>query len=90
MCLAVPGKILSTVEHGDERLGRVQFGGVARQVSLDLVPEAAPGDYVLVHVGYAISRIDAQEAEDTLQFLRAIEPNAEAELAGKDAPTTPR
>ncbi len=69
MCLAVPGRILATEDGGPFRTGRVQFGGVTRQVCLDWVPEAAVGDYVIVHVGFAISKVDAQEAERTYQLL---------------------
>jgi len=69
MCLAVPGRIIDTQEIGDSRIGRVQFGGVTRQAYLDFVPEANVGDYVLVHVGFAISRLDADEAERTYQLL---------------------
>ena len=69
MCLAVPGKIIDTQEIGESRIGRVQFGGVTRQAYLDFVPEANVGDYVLVHVGFAISRVDAEEAERTYQLL---------------------
>ena len=69
MCLAVPGKIIDTQEIGDSRVGRVQFGGVTRQAYLDFVPEAKVGDYVLVHVGFAISRLDAEEAGRTYQLL---------------------
>ena len=69
MCLAVPGKIIDTQEIGDSRVGRVQFGGVTRQAYLDFVPEANVGDYVLVHVGFAISRLDAEEAGRTYQLL---------------------
>jgi hydrogenase expression/formation protein HypC len=69
MCLAVPGKIIDTEEIGESRIGRVQFGGVTRQAYLDFVPEAVVGDYVLVHVGFAISRLDADEAERTYQLL---------------------
>lgn len=74
MCLAVPGKVLS-VGSGEElsRAGRVDFGGVVREVSLALVPEVVPGDYVLVHVGLALSRLDEAEALETLEYLRKIE-----------------
>jgi hydrogenase expression/formation protein HypC len=72
MCLAVPGKILDSQEHDGMRIGRVQFGGIARQVCLDFVPEAAVGDYVMVHVGFAISRVDAEEAERTYQLLEEM------------------
>ena len=72
MCLAVPGKIIDTQEIGESRIGRVQFGGVTRQAYLGFVPEANVGDYVLVHVGFAISRIDAEEAERTYQLLEKM------------------
>lgn len=72
MCLAVPGKIIDTQEIGESRIGSVQFGGVTRQAYLDFVPDANVGDYVLVHVGFAISRLDADEAERTYQLLEKL------------------
>jgi hydrogenase expression/formation protein HypC len=69
VCLAIPGKVLSSEDLGFARTGRVQFGGTIRQVRLDFVPEAAVGDYVLVHVGFAISKVDEQEAQRTYQLL---------------------
>jgi hydrogenase expression/formation protein HypC len=54
------------------RAARVQFGGIVRQVSLDFVPEAGPGDYVMVHVGFALSRVDATEAERTYKLLEEM------------------
>lgn len=69
MCLAVPGKILDCDETGGAREGRVRFGGIVRRVRLDFVPEAQVGDYVMVHVGFAISRVNAEEAERTFQLL---------------------
>lgn len=59
MCLAVPGKILEISETMSGRVARVQFGGITRPVQLDFVPEAGIGDYVVTHVGFAISRVDA-------------------------------
>lgn len=74
MCLAVPGRILSI---GDEdpimRTGRVDFGGVVKRVNLAFVPEAATGDHVLVHVGFAITVIDEEEASRVFAHLREIE-----------------
>jgi hydrogenase expression/formation protein HypC len=81
MCLAVPGKIIDTEEIGESRIGRVQFGGVTRQAYLDFVPEAVVGDYVLVHVGFAISRLDAEEAERTYQLLDKLGQLQEVGLA---------
>jgi hydrogenase expression/formation protein HypC len=72
MCLAVPGKIVDTQEIGESRIGRVQFGGVTRQAYLDFVPEAKVGDFVLVHVGFAISRLDSDEAERTYKLLEKL------------------
>lgn len=70
MCLAIPGKVVEIQYLKDgARSGRVQFGGIVRAVSLDFVPETSVGDYVLVHVGFAISRIDADEAERTYKLL---------------------
>ena len=72
MCLAIPGRVLETKEQDGLRLGRVQFGGIVRAVRLDFVPEASVGDYVVVHVGFAISRVDAAEAERTYQLLEEM------------------
>src|SRR5208337_3337300 len=69
MCLAVPGKLVEEQLLGDNRLGIVQFGGIKRSVFLNFVPEAQVGDYVMVHVGFAISRVDAEEAARTYRVL---------------------
>jgi hydrogenase expression/formation protein HypC len=69
MCLAIPGKIVDNEEIGGFRVGNVQFGGITRKVYLDFVPEAVVGDYVIVHVGFAISLVDAEEAERTYALL---------------------
>jgi hydrogenase expression/formation protein HypC len=68
MCLAVPGEILS-IENDLLRSGRVDFGGITKVVNLSYVPEAKVGDYVLVHVGFAITIIDELEAEKALKYL---------------------
>lgn len=77
MCLAIPGKVLDVNEAHGSRTGRVQFGGVAHNVRLDFVPEAVIGDYVMVHVGFAISRVNAEEAERTLELLKEMGGTAE-------------
>jgi hydrogenase expression/formation protein HypC len=69
MCLAIPGRV---IDIADDRLARVDFGGIVRRASLELTPEAAPGDYVMVHVGYAISKVDAEEAEGAYRLLEAM------------------
>lgn len=73
MCLAVPGKIVELME--DEplaRRGKVDFGGVVKAINLSLVPEATMGDYVLVHVGVAIGRLDEEEARRVFDYLQEI------------------
>jgi hydrogenase expression/formation protein HypC len=72
MCLAVPGKILEIEQQISNRLGSIQFGGITRQAYLDFVPEAKVGDYVVVHVGFAISRVDAEEAKRTYEILEQM------------------
>jgi len=72
MCLAVPGQILDTTDIGASRIGNVSFGGVTRQAFLDFVPEAQVGDFVMVHVGFAISRVDAGEAHRTYALLEKL------------------
>lgn len=72
MCLGIPGEVVSVREEDGVRVGRVRFGGVSREVCLECVPEAVVGDYVLVHVGFAIARLDADEAERTYAILREL------------------
>jgi len=72
MCLAIPGKVLEVVQQDGISTGRVQFGGIIRSVCLDFVPEAKAGDYVVVHVGFAISRVDEAEAARTYQLLEEM------------------
>lgn len=87
MCLAVPGKLLSVSgEDPLERTGRVSFGGVVKEVSLACVPEAQPGDYVLVHVGLALSVVDEQEARQVFEYLRQMD---ELEELGPARPASP-
>ena len=73
MCLAVPGKIMS-IEGTDAMLrsGKVNFAGIIKNINLAYVPEAKIGDYVLVHVGFAISTIDEAEAQEVFQYLREM------------------
>ncbi len=80
MCLAIPGEILET--HPSDlglRMGTVRFGGADREVCLEYVPEAAVGDYVIVHVGVALSRVSEEEAREVFGYLREMEAAAEAE-----------
>jgi hydrogenase expression/formation protein HypC len=84
MCLAVPGKI-STISGDDPllRTGKVDFGGILKDVSLAYVPEAHVGDYVIVHVGFAISRVDEEEAQKVFEYLREMEELDELETPPK-------
>jgi len=74
MCLAIPGKILEISAMLDEtfRSGKVSFGGINKQVNLRMVPDAKVGDYVLVHVGVAISKVDEEEAQKVFNYLREM------------------
>ncbi|MFZ1530270.1 MAG: HypC/HybG/HupF family hydrogenase formation chaperone [Ferruginibacter sp.] len=74
MCLAIPGKIISITNQLDEtfRYGKVSFDGITKEVNLCMVPEAAVGNYVLVHVGVAISVVDEEEAKQTFEYLKQI------------------
>jgi hydrogenase expression/formation protein HypC len=73
MCLAVPGKVVETYREHDVLMGKVDFGGVSRRVCLEHVPEVQPDEYVLVHVGFALSRIDEDEARRVFEFLEQMD-----------------
>ena len=72
MCLGVPGKIVEIYEQGGLLMGKIDFGGVAREVCLAYVPEAKIGDYAVVHVGFALNLLDEAEAQETLALLKEI------------------
>ncbi len=74
MCLAIPGKIKSIEDqyNGMVKMAKVQFGGITKEASLDMLPKAKVGDYVLVHVGVAISIVDEEEAQKTFKYLEEI------------------
>lgn len=72
MCLAVPGKLISISGEDLNRMGRVSFSGVMKEVSLAYVPEAQVDDYVIVHVGFALSVVDAVEAQRVFEYLAAM------------------
>jgi len=84
MCLAIPGRI-EAITQEDElmRIGRVEFCGVSKEVNLAYVPEAKIGDYVLVHVGFAINTIDEEEAKKVFEYLRQIEELGELQEGGR-------
>ena len=93
MCLAVPGRVESIREEQGTRMGRVNFGGVVKDVCLTFLPDVAVGDYTIVHVGFAISKIDEASARATLQTFadlglleEGLAELREGEAAGKPAP----
>ncbi len=72
MCLAIPGKILETHREHEMLMAKVQFGGITKRICLEYVPEAKIGDYVLVHVGFALAMIDEEEAHRVYEMLKTI------------------
>lgn len=73
MCLGVPGRVVETYREHDVLMARVEFDGVVRKVCLEHVPEVQPGDYVLVHVGFALTRVDEAEAQRIFEFLSGMD-----------------
>ena len=72
MCLGIPGKVVETYREHDVLMGKVDFSGVCKRVCLEHIPEVKPGEYVLVHVGFALSRIDEAEAQLVFDFLKQM------------------
>jgi len=73
MCLAVPGKVTSIDESNSElKMAKVNFGGVSKEVCIQWLPDVTVGDYVLVHVGFALNKIDEKDAEETIRILREM------------------
>ena len=73
MCLAIPGKVLSIDTNVQPTMGVVSFGGIEKRVCLEWTPDVALGDYVIIHVGFAISKMDEEEALETLKLIEEIE-----------------
>jgi len=73
MCLGIPGRIIKQFKNGETRMGTVDFDGVQMDVCLEATPEAQLGDYVIVHAGFAISTLNHQEAQETLDILKEID-----------------
>lgn len=98
MCLAVPGKLESISQRGLVRMGKVNFGGVVKEICLEYVPEIQVGDYALVHVGFAISIVDEKSAHETLKLFEemgvledelGLSPNSATSSAPTDIPPKP-
>lgn len=79
MCLAIPGRLTDIYEKDNLRMAKIDFGGIVKEVCLAYVPEAKIGDYALIHVGFAISLMDEEEAQETLKLLQEVS-NFEEEL----------
>ena len=90
MCLAIPGKVVELHERDGMRMSKVDFGGVTREACLAYLPEVQLGDYVLVHVGFAISRLDEEEAARTYQYLEEMDQLAEVNSPDIDTPEPER
>ena len=82
MCLAIPGKIIELSEKNGMKMSKVDFGGITREACMAYVPEARIGEYVMVHVGFAISKVDEEEAARTYQYLAEMDALREIEESG--------
>lgn len=90
MCLGVPGKVVAITRHEvGMQMGRVQFGGIQKEVCLSFLPEIQVGQYVIVHAGFAISQVDEEEARKTFEILKQMG-DLSAELAGEDVDAVPK
>jgi hydrogenase expression/formation protein HypC len=72
MCLAIPGKITDIYQKDSLRMAKIDFGGIVKDICLEYTPEAKLGDYALIHVGFAISLMDEEEAQETLKLIREV------------------
>lgn len=81
MCLGVPGKVVELYEADGMKMAKVDFGGILKEVCMEYLPEVKVGDYAIVHVGFGLSVLNEQEAEETLALLRQIEAAAEGDEA---------
>ena len=81
MCLAIPGRITEIFDNQGMRMAKVDFGGISREACLAYVPEALPGQYVMVHVGFAISAVDEEEAARTYKYLEEMDQLTEIQTA---------
>lgn len=89
MCLGIPGKVVDTYTEHDALMGRVDFGGITKRVCLEHTPEVRPGQYVIVHVGFALNVVDEHEAQQIFSFLDRMNELGELELespTSQDAP----
>jgi len=88
MCLGIPGRLLEVYEQDGLLMGKVEFGGIGKEICLALTPEAQVGQYVLVHAGVAISQVDEEEAQETFDYLEQIAAAGELEDLPPDGRNT--
>ena len=81
MCLAIPGRVVEFHENHGVKMAKVDFGGITREACLEYLPEAGVGDFVMVHVGFAISKVDEEEAARTYKYLEQMDELAELSAA---------
>lgn len=79
MCLGIPGKILSIYENHGTKMAKIDFGGVSREVCIEVIPEAKPGDWTIVHAGFALNLLSEEEAQETLDILKEMSELADQE-----------
>ena len=80
MCLGIPGRVVETYRENDVLMGKVDFSGIFKRVCLEHVPDVRPGEYVLVHVGFALARLDEAEARKVFEFLDGMNQLDELEV----------
>jgi hydrogenase expression/formation protein HypC len=84
MCLGIPGKILEIYEDNGTKMAMIDFGGVTREACIEVIPKAKPGDWTIIHAGFALNLLSEEEALETLQILKEMSALAEIEDLGKD------
>ena len=84
MCLGIPGKILSIYEDHGTKMAKIDFGGVSREACIEVIPEAEPGDWTIVHAGFALNLLSEEEAQETLEILQEMAELADQEEFGHD------
>lgn len=81
MCLGIPGKIITIYENHGTKMAKIDFGGVSREVCIEVIPEAKPGDWTIVHAGFALNLLSEDEAQETLDILQEMAELAEEEIS---------
>ena len=87
MCLGIPGRIVETFQRDELPMAKVEFGGILKDICLAYTPDAQPGQYVLVHVGFAINQIDETEAQEVFRYIEEIEQSAQNEPESSSGPS---